>query len=461
MPKEFNENNVFFYLPTDKKSNYYIVKNNTIKGKYYSRLYPGNALTIKINLPDKYFIEPPITFNVHMFLFIIPLFLLIFSALLWYIYGRDDKTIEVVGYKPPKDINPVEMAYIYSQNVTPDDISSLIFYLASKGYIKISTGENYNPDSIFANFSLNNIKFELVKEYDGSNPIERILLEAMFAGETSTSVYKMASNHLLKILPLEINKELKKGSLLFVNSSLFCQRIIYALMLITYILCCFLFTMFINLPFIVFHLVIFPLIGYFILIKPILKHIILGKGFNPFIFIFGFIWCFFSISMLSIVSISQAKTSGVPLTFLYFAIGVILIILTEIFATHMPRWTYKGNSVYGQILGFRSFLKRVKLREMKYHLNKDPQYFYDILPFAFVLGLSDKWIEKFMPLMSIAPAYYDTNDFNPRRYTSTLRNIKTLTSSCFASRSSGSGGSSGGGGGSSGGGGGGGGGGSW
>ena len=461
MPKEFDTSKVFFYLPTQRNSNYYTIKDNTINGRYFSKLYPKQALTIKINLPDKYFIEPPITFNVHMLLFIIPLLVLIISATLWFIYGRDNKTIEVVSYKPPEDLNPVEMAYIYSQGISPDAISSLIFYLASKGYIRISPDAGYDSNSIFSNVNMKNIKFELVKPYDGNNPIENLLISTMFAAKSKISIYEMATNISLSLLPDKIKKEMDKGSILFVKSSLVLQRFVYLLMILSFILCCGLFCYFINLFPIIIHLIVFPLAGYILFIRPLIKNIILGIKFNPFVSFFGFIWCGFSFTILGLFTVTAAKSSGVLPTALYFAFGVVLIILTEIFAIHMTRWTYKGNSVYGRILGFRSFLKRVKLREMKYRVNKEPQYFYNILPFAFVLGLSDKWMEKFMPIMEIAPAYYDDINFNSKDYTRTLSSIRTLSSVCFTSHNNSSHGGCSRGGGSSGGGGGGGGGGSW
>ena len=96
-------------------------------------------------------------------------------------------------------------------------------------------------------------------------------------------------------------------------------------------------------------------------------------------------------------------------------------------------------------------------------VEKDPKYFYNILPFTYVLGVSDKWIEKFESISLQAPDWYGgSTSFNMTSFGSFIDSTMTSASSAMSSSPSGSSGSGGGsGGGSSGGGSGGGGGGSW
>lgn len=94
---------------------------------------------------------------------------------------------------------------------------------------------------------------------------------------------------------------------------------------------------------------------------------------------------------------------------------------------------------------------------------EDPTYFYNILPYTYVLGVSDKWIKKFESISLQAPSWYDSpNAFDMVSFgtfmNSTMVSAQSVMSSSPSS-DSGGGGSSGGG--SSGGGSGGGGGGSW
>ena len=103
---------------------------------------------------------------------------------------------------------------------------------------------------------------------------------------------------------------------------------------------------------------------------------------------------------------------------------------------------------------------------------ENPNYFYDILPYTYVLGVSDKWIKKFETINIEEPEWYNSMDtFDYRRFgrfiDSTVTSAQRVMTSTPAPSSSGgssggfsSGGSSSGGG-SSGGGSGGGGGSSW
>ena len=85
---------------------------------------------------------------------------------------------------------------------------------------------------------------------------------------------------------------------------------------------------------------------------------------------------------------------------------------------------------------------------------KEPSYFYDILPYTYVLGVSAKWIKKFESISLKAPSWYDSpTAFDVITFetfiNSTMVTAKsTMTSSPSSSSSDGSssgGGSSGGG----------------
>ena len=48
---------------------------------------------------------------------------------------------------------------------------------------------------------------------------------------------------------------------------------------------------------------------------------------------------------------------------------------------------------------------------------ENPTYFYDILPYTYVLGISDKWIKKFESIAIEPPQWYGGTDFNYIRFT--------------------------------------------
>ena len=115
----------------------------------------------------------------------------------------------------------------------------------------------------------------------------------------------------------------------------------------------------------------------------------------------------------------------------------------------------------GKLKGFKNFLETAEKEKLEAMVMQDPTYFYKILPYTYVLGVSDKWIKKFEMISIQEPSWYDsTNPFDMVSFgsfiNSTMSSAQNVMSSSPSSNSSSSSG-----GGSSGGGSGGGGGGSW
>ena len=152
-----------------------------------------------------------------------------------------------------------------------------------------------------------------------------------------------------------------------------------------------------------------------------------------------------------------------PTYLIGYIIGVICILGMVICLKYLPKRTPYGNEMLGKLKGFRNFLETAEKDKLETMVMQDPTYFYNILPYTYVLGVSDKWIKKFESISLQAPSWYDSpNAFDMVAFGSFMNNTMTSAHSVMSSSpssDSGGGGSSGGG--SSGGGSGGGGGGSW
>jgi uncharacterized membrane protein len=127
---------------------------------------------------------------------------------------------------------------------------------------------------------------------------------------------------------------------------------------------------------------------------------------------------------------------------------------------YLPKRTPYGNQILGKLKGFKNFLETAEKDKLEAMVMQDPSYFYNILPYTYVLGVSDKWIKKFETISLQAPSWYDSpTGFNVTSFGTFMNNTMSSAEQSMSSSPSSSGGSSGGG--SSGGGSGGGGGGSW
>ncbi len=63
-------------------------------------------------------------------------------------------------------------------------------------------------------------------------------------------------------------------------------------------------------------------------------------------------------------------------------------------------------------------------------LKENPSYFYDILPYTIVLGVSDIWADKFKELVTAPPTWYHSNSLgNAFIYSSFMSNMNRSMSS--------------------------------
>lgn len=147
----------------------------------------------------------------------------------------------------------------------------------------------------------------------------------------------------------------------------------------------------------------------------------------------------------------------------YF-LGIMTMFVIAIFFKYMPKRTEFGIKILGEISGFKNFLETAEKQKLESLVMSEPYYFYDILPYTYALGVSDKWVEQFESILLEQPNWYNTsNNFNIVSFSTSMDAIITSISITSSSNGGSSSGSSSSGGGSSGGGsgGGGGGGGSW
>ena len=150
-----------------------------------------------------------------------------------------------------------------------------------------------------------------------------------------------------------------------------------------------------------------------------------------------------------------------PVYLMGYIVGLICIVGMVICLKYLPKRSQYGNEMLGKIKGFKNYLETVEKDKLENMVMQDPSYFYNILPYTYVLGVSDKWIKKFEAISLQAPDWYDCpNGFDATNFGSfiktTMSSAKNVMSSSSSSSSSGSssgggfsGGGSGGGGGGS------------
>lgn len=78
-----------------------------------------------------------------------------------------------------------------------------------------------------------------------------------------------------------------------------------------------------------------------------------------------------------------------------YLISFVAIFITGFVSIFMNQKTDYGQIIYAKVLGFKNYLNTAEKNQLEILVSDDPNYFYDILPYTYVLGISDKWIGTF------------------------------------------------------------------
>ena len=429
MPKDFDSSKLGFSSGstgfTNNSNIKYSVSNNVITGKYTGILGSNKALTVRCELQDGYFSKAKNTINPIIYIeFIIPILFLLISFYLWYKFGKDNKLIETVEFYPPEGFNSLEVGFLYKGYANDKDVTSLLIYLANKEYIKITEIEKKSLFSKYKDF-----KITKLKEYDGNNINESLFLHGLFFRKNlnvftslSESTDKSSPNEVKsfdlydsfyitmdKIL-YNINTKESKNTI-YEESASSKKKFIILMMLATYFL--------ITIPPIILFdqvqinivSIFFPIIAFSFLVKMIFGD---TEGFTitkhsgskilsiTLAVILGILFGGIPLGLVILQSLSYDISYLVV-----YIVGLICIIGMTICLKFLPKRTKYGTEILGKLQGFKNFLETAEKDKLEELVEEHPTYFYDILPYTYVLDVSDKWIKKFETISIMAPTWYD------------------------------------------------------
>lgn len=432
MPKEFDSSKLGFSSgsvgSTDNSKINYNVSGNTITGSYNGILLENEALTVRCELPEGYFVGAGLDINLlNYIVYLFPIIFLIISILLWYRFGRDEQVIETVEFYPPAGFNSLEVGFLYKGEATNQDVTSLLIYLANKGYIKIVETEE---KSLFAKSK--GFKIIKLKDYDGNNVNEKLFLNGLFArGKLNNSSLSESGDLQNKTATLEVtfsdlydrfyitmanillninNKENKNK--IFEKSASKKSKFIILMIITTYCLI----TIQPVLEYGESNLLmalLFPGIGFTVLFRMLFDSKLINSTSSKFsaiisilfVIVWGLGFAGIPWSMMVLPALQQDS-----IYLIGYIIGIFCALGMTICLIYLPKRTPYGNEILGKIRGFKTFLETAEKDQLEAMVAKNPTYFYNILPYTYVLGVSDKWIKKFEVISMQAPNWYDGPD---------------------------------------------------
>lgn len=337
---------------------------------------------------------------------IIGVVLLVAALLLEFLAAKNKPLTPIVDFYPPRvklpdgqvgHMTPVVMGKIIDDSCSSEDVTSLIFYWASKGFLEIDDRD----DGTY----LTKLKdIEYCKQY------ERRMFDSLFErgkeddeGRITVSLNSLSGKFASNITSVKTA----------VNSSYkdkFYKKGFTVLARLMTVLCGIFGVAVAVLSPLRIGLWMLNLAGFLTLIPVVLSAVIgslLAKQFFKLdikkrkIFLVGY-------SVLAIM-LSFAVALSVPFDVMMWPERIVFALCLGIASAMAPfllvRTDYY-NEQLNAILGFRDFLRDAEKDRLETLLADDPQYYYNILPYANVLGVSDIWEDKFKNITLEPPTYY-------------------------------------------------------
>lgn len=451
MPKGFDKSTLGFSMgyraSIDNSNVNYEVIGNTISGELTRSLYAGQALTVRLTLPEGYFVIP-LDF-MGLFEIGIPILFVIVGFVIWIKYRKENTVLETVEFYPPDGLDSLEIGFIYKGRLKRKDITSLLISLASKGFLGIEEFE----EETSKRRKLKSVKIIKKKGTGATSKSERIFLNGLFKSKNNVANNGVPDDFYLTIDKIYEMINCKENEKKIFEKAPAKKKICLMAMIIA----------------------IFLLME----VASVFKLLYLFKGIEIVLITFAMI-----IAMLIVVGVlstAYKEQDGllIMVAFLLFTMNLAYLgigediflamecfvkfmiksmcaILLIIFLKTMKRRTEYGNKMLGRIRGFKHFLKIVKKSQLEELVMENPTYFFDILPYTYVLGVSKKWIKKFENITLEPPKWYSGDgEFDTYSFDASVRTIRSsiskamlsspVSSDGYFSGDSSSGGSSGGG----------------
>ena len=427
LPKNVDvNNNIHFFADKYRKNDItsyidYTVSGNTIYAKLSSNYSLTNSLTIDLELPNEYFSNGTNSYgSLSLIFFIICIAFAFISFLLW-LKGRKNlnEFPETVEFYPPEQLDASQVGFMYKHDTGRKLSIALIVELACKGFIKIIESEDKTKQTIVktnytdVNKAINReIKITKMQDYNHNFIINfsskhlknRNLMNDYFKDSNEYIIngnfddfYKDADylikNNYIKIVSDTINnyssEELENLKQSLVANEFKCkpkmtenEKLIYN-------------QLFKDSD----ETVLSENHSFYNVFARVSGN--LGNEFfykttdiksyeRLLLSTCGFAVC----SLLWALACFVIKDLNPKLNFMYY-LSAIANMAIYVFSVSMRRPSSYCKQIEAKINGFKNHIEFAEKKQIDMLIEENPNYFYDILPYAYVLDVFKKWIEKF------------------------------------------------------------------
>lgn len=400
-PKDLPSEEVFFYSgrygSVSQANVTYEFNNNVLSGETTTIFNPYEALTVDIELEAGYFDYPyqldasiiGLLYGVLLFSFIIFMFMK---------FGRDEKPVPTVQFSAPQSLSSAQVGYIYDGFTDSKDVISLIIYWAAYGYLTI---EEIDKKTI-----------KLTKVQDLPNDTiaaEKTVFRELFSksDEVTNDDLKFTFHSTLVHGQRNITRYFTGNKARHIFSSVSDGlQMLFGFLLPSMLGVYFAFSYYQITYYFIDALMIMGFVWGIGLVVSVVT-ILVQRKFHTYkatgktLSFIGIVLLLLVYSLIVLGASFIAETQFFVVFVLY-----LLYLIALLVNARMHQRTALGLSYYNDILGLKNFIELAEKDRLIALVDDDPEYFYHILPFAYVLNVTDKWSKKFEDIAIAPPSWY-------------------------------------------------------
>lgn len=343
------------------------------------------------------------------------------AALVFRSVYRQREIVPVVNFTAPEEMDPLQMGKYIDNAVDNEDITSLIYYWADKGYIKIDFSDPDDPVLLRVRTALP----------DGSPQHQKTMYDALFAHGDRLVVSSLKNSFYKTAESVKMLASSSVGNLYEIKSYLVSAipALCSAAALIVQ-------------EFLRFRAIGGGYVAYMplLLIVPALLGYIFGVG-------AAFVrWKkkpIAAIALTAVAALGIGLFRAYSISLLAHLIASIVLAAVCFLYGNGIRHTASYAKTLGQIIGFKNFILYTEKDKLKFMLETSPELYYHILPYAQVLGVTKEWTKRFEALTIDPPSWavgYRADVFDVIVIHSLLRSTSHAMASSMLSKPSGNGG---------------------
>lgn len=377
-----------------------IITSTSISGSAYD-IGPKQAITIFGKLRKNYFVGAKQTTSKVPFVFLGLAILFGLYSLVRCLLLKKTHITPIVNFYPPKDMDPAMVGTIVDESVDQEDLMALIPYWASKGYLTISE----TSDDL------------ILTKVEGHEPPvlnhQKKIYKGLFKYKDSVKLSKLSSDFGKAINDAKeaLNNEFSGDKKLSKIDHGFVTTILAMICMIV----CILFNTRYS---IVDNLIETILATFTFVIMMVMNYSAAASSvFNK--NKLGVLKKALSVALvLVVVYFIYRQTQSIVsiVSFEFMVIGIVATTLPILFSSKFNVVSDYFKSVAGDLLGFKDFIEKAEVPQLERLSAENPSYYYDVIPYAMVFGLSEMWTKKFSTIPLAQPDWYDSYYSDP--YTS-------------------------------------------